>query len=252
MEKNPEKIPHVLHYCWFGRKPKPKFVIQCMLSWRKYLPDWEIKEWNEENFDIYQSKYTLEAYQAGKFAFVADYVRFYVLCKYGGVYIDTDVEFLKPIPDAILKHQAFSGVESTNQVAPGLIFGAVKNHPFVQEMVTLYDTHHFQGANNLNETIVTYTTKVLQKHGYQINGTYQVVDEVAVYPCDVFCGYNLGLHEVEVTPNTISVHHYAASWVPYKTKLKLFLLRILKKVVGRKCYCHFKILKRKLINKDMG
>lgn len=245
-----EKIPHVLHYCWFGRKPKPKLVTQCMLSWKKYLPGWEIKEWNEDNYDVNHSEYAAQAYRSKAYAFVADVARFDILHRYGGVYVDTDVELIRPIPEEILEHPAFGGMQSDGWVAPGLIFGAVPSHPFVQEMLSYYETHPFQGTHDLKETVVTYTTDALRKYGYQINGAYQELHGVAVYPSCVFCGYDIGLHEAVITPNTISVHHYAASWVSGRRKIKLCLLRLLKESIGIERYRSWKMLKRRLINRE--
>lgn len=244
-----EKIPHILHYCWFGQNPKPKLVTQCILSWKKFLPDWEIKEWNEENYDVNRSEYAAQAYRRKSYAFVADVARFDVLYRYGGVYVDTDVELIRPIPKEVLEHRAFTGMESNGWVAPGLIFGAVPNHPFVHEMVSFYETHSFKGTHDLKETVVTYTTNALIKYGYQINGGYQKIHDVAIYPACVFCGYDLSLLETAITPDTISVHHYAASWIPRTRKIESCLLRFLKKLIGRERYRSLQMLKRRLINR---
>ena len=121
-------IPKVIHYCWFGRNPLPSLAIKCIESWRKYLPDYEIKEWNEDNFDVNIIPYTQEAYQVGKYAFVSDYARFWILYKYGGLYFDTDVEVIKPMDD-IIARGPFMGCEkdvsdtSVASVAPGLGLG---------------------------------------------------------------------------------------------------------------------------------
>ena len=121
--------PQIIHYCWFGRNPLPDLALKCIASWRKYLPDYEIKEWNEDNFDVNIIPYTAEAYKAKKYAFVSDYARFYILYKYGGLYFDTDVEVIRPISD-ILNNGAFMGCEcdgmsksSPITVAPGLGLG---------------------------------------------------------------------------------------------------------------------------------
>ena len=118
-------IPKIIHYCWFGRKALPRSAKKCIESWKKYLPDYEIKEWNEDNFDVNMIPYTQEAYSAKRYAFVSDYARFYILYHYGGIYFDTDVEVIKPIDD-ILEKGAFMGCETIAEeeiplyVAPGL------------------------------------------------------------------------------------------------------------------------------------
>ena len=94
-------IPKIIHYCWFGRKPLPPLAVKCIESWKKYLPDYTIKEWNEDNFDINIVPYTREAYEVGKYAFVSDYARFYILYHHGGLYFDTDVEVIRPMDDLV-------------------------------------------------------------------------------------------------------------------------------------------------------
>ena len=106
--QNMEKIPHIIHYCWFGRNPKSELVLNCIESWKKYLPGYEIREWNEDNYDVTQVNFVKEAYENQKWAFVSDYVRFDVLYQFGGIYFDTDVELLKPIPEEILAKRAFT------------------------------------------------------------------------------------------------------------------------------------------------
>ena len=109
-------IPKVIHYCWFGRNPLPPFAVKCIESWKKFLPGYEIKEWNEDNFDVNIIPYTQEAYEARKYAFVSDYARFYILYHHGGIYFDTDVEVIKSIDD-IIERGAFMGCE--NEAKPG-------------------------------------------------------------------------------------------------------------------------------------
>ena len=121
--QNMEKIPHIIHYCWFGRNPKSELVLNCIESWKKYLPGYEIREWNEDNYDVTQVNFVKEAYENQKWAFVSDYVRFDVLYQFGGIYFDTDVELLKPIPEEILAKRAFTGFENTKLISPGLVMG---------------------------------------------------------------------------------------------------------------------------------
>ena len=104
-------IPKIIHYCWFGGKPKPELAEKCIESWKKFCPDYEIVEWNEGNFNINSNLYVKQAYEAKKYAFVTDYVRLYALYTQGGIYMDTDVMVLKPL-DEYLNHEAFSGFES--------------------------------------------------------------------------------------------------------------------------------------------
>ena len=131
-------IPKVLHYCWFGGAPKPKNIQNCIRSWKKYCPDYEIIEWNEQNFDVSQSLYTRQAYDARRWAFVADYARLKILYEQGSIYMDTDVELLRPLDD-LLAYPAFFGFQHNNEVATGLGFGAEARSPVVKALLDDYD-----------------------------------------------------------------------------------------------------------------
>lgn len=135
-------IPKVLHYCWFGGAPKPKNIQNCIRSWKKYCPDYEIIEWNEQNFDVSQSLYTRQAYDARRWAFVADYARLKILYEQGGIYMDTDVELLRPLDD-LLAYPAFFGFQHNNEVATGLSFGAEAHSPVVKALLDDYDSLPF-------------------------------------------------------------------------------------------------------------
>ena len=115
-------IPKIIHYCWFGHNRKPALIKKCIESWKKFMPDWEIREWNEENYDVYKNQYIRNAYAQKKWAFVVDYARFDILNQFGGIFLDTDVELLRPIPEEILRNDAFTGFESPERVAPGLAY----------------------------------------------------------------------------------------------------------------------------------
>ena len=165
-------IPKVIHYCWFGRNPLPSLAIKCIESWRKYLPDYEKKEWNEDNFDVNIIPYTQEAYQVGKYAFVSDYARFWILYKYGGLYFDTDVEVIKPMDD-IIARGPFMGCEkdvsdtSVASVAPGLGLGVNPGLGVYKEILEMYSKLSFvnkDGTYN-QKTIVQYTTEILCEYG---------------------------------------------------------------------------------------
>lgn len=177
-------IPKVIHYCWFGRNPLPPLAIKCIESWRKYLPDYEIKEWNEDNFDVNIIKYTKEAYKAKKYAFVSDYARFWILYNYGGLYFDTDVEILKPMNEIIVRG-SFMGCEnkandmSTTSIKsglelgvnPGLGLGVTPGHGLYKEILDIYANLHFikdDGSLNMR-TVVDYTTELLCEQGIKKN-----------------------------------------------------------------------------------
>ena len=172
-------IPKVVHYCWFGRNPLPESAVKCIESWRKYMPDYEIKEWNEDNFDVNIIPYTAEAYSVGKYAFVSDYARFWVLYHYGGIYFDTDVEVIKPIDD-IVEKGAFMGVEDMFKVmpddlvgypmvAPGLGIGTPAGTDFFKQLLDFYEGIHYlnEDGSIIPGTVVAHTTRLLVEAGLQ-------------------------------------------------------------------------------------
>lgn len=210
-------IPKVIHYCWFGRNPLPPLAIKCIDSWKKYLPDYEIKEWNEDNFDVNIIPYTAQAYQAKKYAFVSDYARFWILYHYGGIYFDTDVEAIKPIDD-IVEKGAFMGIEKDYNygitVAPGLGLGVEAGHPLYKEFMDYYSTYTFTdetGKMNM-KTIVAYTTEILFKHGLSNVPGIQTIEGIKIYPSEYFCPRNTVTKRFHITESTRTIHHYAASW----------------------------------------
>lgn len=213
------QIPKIIHYCWFGRNPLPPLAIKCIESWKKYLPDYEIKEWNEDNFDVNIIPYTSEAYKAKKYAFVSDYVRFWILYKYGGLYFDTDVEVIKPMDD-IIQRGAFMGFEmdskdnKSGSIAPGLGLGTLPKTNLYAELLKMYDGVHFNKEDGtLNQkTIVEYTTEVLIAKGLENKKGIQLIEGVYIYPSEYFCPIDIVTKRLHITKNTRTIHHYAASW----------------------------------------
>ena len=210
-------IPKIIHYCWFGRNKLPDLAKKCISSWRRFLPDYEIKEWNEDNFDVNIIPYTQQAYKAKKYAFVSDYARFWILYHYGGLYFDTDVEVIKPLDD-IIEHGSFIGCENSGAtvigVNPGLGLGFPSGLCFCQEMLDLYATLSFmKDDGTLNEkTIVSYTTEVLLKHGLTNDSNIQEVAGVWIYPPDYFNPFDDLTGRLELSANTRSIHWFMNSW----------------------------------------
>ena len=195
----------------------PPLAEKCIASWRKYLPDYEIKEWNEENFDVQAIAYTREAYEAGKYAFVSDYARFKILYEEGGLYFDTDVEVIRPLDD-IVARGPFMGCEldasgaTEPSVAPGLGLGVNPGLGLYRELLDLYAGLHFRqpdGTLNL-KTVVRYTTELLCRHGLRDEPGIQHVAGVWVYPKEYFCP--MFGRRIRFTKNTRSIHHYMSSW----------------------------------------
>ncbi len=206
-------IPKIIHYCWFGGKPKPPLAEKCIQSWRKYCPDYEIMEWNEGNFDIKTAPlYVRQAYEAGRWAFVTDYVRLKALTELGGVYMDTDVEAVKSL-DPYLKHQGFAGFEALDRVQTGLM-ACEKGFPLFLAFLAHYDTALFYRPDGTQDitTNVEVLTKLCRDRGLQFNDKYQVVDGFAVYPREVFCPVDYETEKLRRTRRTVTIHWFASSW----------------------------------------
>jgi len=242
------KIPRKIHYCWFGNGEKPDIVLKCIESWRKYNPDFEIIEWNERNYDVNKADFVKEAYEQKMWAFVSDYARFDIINEHGGIYVDTDVEFLKPLPEEMLDWCAFSGFESAGAVSPGLIYAAVPNFCITQELLVEYTKMHFiKNEKSTYKTVNMVTTEVLARHANLQRDSFQVVEGLALYPSPIFCGYDLDVMEYDIRPETITVHHYAGTWV--KNPLKRKIQRIVKNIVGIRVYRKLLCVKRKIYGK---
>ncbi len=221
----------VIHYCWFGGKPKPKVVQKCMKSWAKFCSNYEIIEWNESNFDVHCCQYVEEAYNAKKWAFVSDYARFWILYHYGGIYLDTDVELLKPLKDL---PDAFVGFETKTTVASGLIRSALKGDELCEKMLQSYHEDTFaneKGELNL-KTVCDRETEILEQFGLKRNGELQTVKGTTVFPVEYFCPIDIKTRELKITENTYSIHHYQASWEKRSNRLRGKIYFFLHRVFG--------------------
>lgn len=209
-------IPKIIHYCWFGKNPLPESAKKCIESWKKYCPDFEIMEHNEDNYDISKHPYMKEAYDAQKWAFVSDVARLDVLYNYGGVYLDVDVELLCPISH-MLTGAGFMGFEDMKQVASGLGMAAEQYSEIVKLLLSDYDGLHFINENgdmDLTPCPVRNTQKLLEI-GLIPDGSFQQIKDFTFYPRTVLAPmeYTSGRLKFK-TKDTVSIHHYAASWQP--------------------------------------
>lgn len=210
-------IPKIIHYCWFGGKELPESAKKCIESWKKYCPDYEIKRWDESNIDIHENRFISQAYQAKKYAFVSDYVRFKVLIEEGGIYLDTDVQLMKSLNDLLDKH-AFMGFEkignTVSGVAPGLIIGSEPHASFLYDMVNLYNQLAYcdEQSNPIAKTVVKYLTDYLVEKGCIVEDRLQIVDDIVLYPSEYFCPKDYESGEIHLTENTYSIHHYDSTW----------------------------------------
>lgn len=241
--KEDERIPRIIHYCWFGGKPLPKDVKKYIKTWKKYLPDYKIICWNEDSFDVFAHPYTKEAYESKKWAFITDYVRLYVLYHFGGIYMDSDVEVTKNL-NVFLKHAAFSSFESPHLIPTGLM-ASERNSFWIKTLLEYYENKHFVdefGKPELiaNTIIITDISKA--QFGLEINNKYQVLSsDVHIYPNDFFCPMDWALQKIVTTDNTYAIHHFAGSWIEGKEKNKYIKHRkragvLLGKIIGGKLY----------------
>lgn len=215
-------IPKTIHYCWFGHSEKPELFEKCLNSWKKYCPDYEIKEWNEDNFDIHCCDYVQEAYEAGKWAFVTDYARLWIIYHYGGIYLDTDVEVVKTYDD-LLSNKAFFGFENVglavddSLIATGLGFGAHAHNRIVERMLNAYQGVHFvneDGSYNLTTCPMRNMNAIsdLLPNDYSPDMMIDIGDAV-LYPSEYFCPLDARGIKMTRTKNTYSIHWYSASWL---------------------------------------
>lgn len=207
-------IPKTIHYCWFGGQQMPELALRCIKSWHEHLPHYTFKLWNEDNFDVNSVTYVREAYQARKFAFVTDYVRLYALYHEGGIYMDTDVEILKPLDD-LLHLPAFSGYESNKYLNfPTGLMASAPAGLWVKEQLDYYNGRHFTLPNGTLDltTNTVAISRIMEKNGFEFTGEYQVYkDDMHCFPSDYFCPMT-STGVLKLTSNSYCIHHFAGSW----------------------------------------
>lgn len=229
----PSAIPKKIHYCWFGKTPLKKQAKECIASWKKHFPDYEIVEWNEENFDINDCDYVREAYESKKWAFVSDYARFYILYNEGGIYFDTDVEVIGNFNE-IIEKGPYMGLEDEGKINPGLGMAAQKGNPLLREILDGYKKRRFLNEKGEPDytTVVDFVTQICEKQG---------TADFTIYEKEYFCPYDYVTGKLKITDKTRSIHHYEASWidplmqkiVKKEKRLKLYLGDSLGEIVGK-------------------
>ena len=215
-------IPKIIHYCWFGHGKMPELACKCISSWRKHLPDYVIKEWNEDNFDVYQNAYTKYCYDNKKYAFLSDYARLLIVYYEGGIYYDTDVEVIKPIND-LLKNKAFVGFEVNEYINTGIGFGAEKDSSAIKLMINEYDKLLDGKSGTVGCPILN--TEAIKKLGLQLNGKTQYLNGITVYASDYFNPYDAPTGILEKTSNTYSIHWFSASWMSKNKRLRCAIMK---------------------------
>lgn len=220
-------IPKVIHYCWFGGKPLPDDVKKYIATWEKYCPDYAIKQWNENNFDVTENQYCQEAYKAKKWAFVSDYARLKVLYKYGGIYMDTDVEVVKNL-DPLLQYRAFSGFESDRAIPTGTM-GSVKGNEWIKVLLQDYEERRFlksDGSYDLTTNVVRITEITKKEYGIHLNNTLQYFgDQMVLFPFDYLCAKSFEIGEIIQTNHTFTIHHFTGSWLSIEERRYLEIVQ---------------------------
>lgn len=237
------KIPKIIHYCWFGKGEKSDLAKKCISGWRDLLKDYQIIEWNEDNFDINANLYVKEAYENKKYAFVSDYVRLYALLNYGGIYLDTDVELLNNF-DKFLDLNAFVGFEDKELISTAII-GSKKNNLIIKEWFDSYKNRRFIENGKINDlTNVRVFTNLLLNYGLKQNNSYQKICEgiLDIYPTEFFSPLKYGSKKPKITDNTITIHWFEGTWTTLSKKIKIKIIILIKSIIGFKRYNKLKRL----------
>lgn len=221
-------IPKKIHYCWFGKGPLPDKDKRCIESWKKLCPDYEIIEWNEDNYDLNSNEYMYAAYKEKKWGFVSDYARFDIIYREGGFYLDTDVELVNSL-DELRTNHGYMGFEGKIWINSGIGFGAEAGNKTIKELRDMYKSISFYNADgSLNlKPCPYYITEYLTNIGLVRNDSFQSVGELKIYPTEYFAAKDYETGIINTTERTISIHHYNASWQTQKKKRVQKLRRII-------------------------
>lgn len=213
------KIPKIIHYVWVGPQKLPALAQKCIASWKKHLPDYEIIEWNEHNFDINSNRYCREAYSAKKYAFVSDYIRIAVLCEYGGIYMDTDVEVIKPFADDILNCEAIASYETPTTIQTGVL-GCIPGQQMFERILEYYQQATFVNSDGTYNMItnVKIITDLAKEYGLEPDGRMGNVLGLTLFPQTYFCPLCNNSSDTFFTENTYTIHHFSGSWCNRQTR----------------------------------
>ncbi len=233
-------IPKIIHYCWFGGKPLPKMAVRCRDSWEKFFPGYEIREWNEGNFDVGQCEYTRYCYEHKLWAYLSDYVRLAVVEQYGGLYFDTDVEVVRTPYELLAGCRAWFGWETPEYINTGLGFAAEPHHEAVRAMVKQYEGlvvgGTYQSDNGKMWGCPQLNTRAMEENGVVRDGSEQTVCGARILPVDYLCPYTDATGELNKTERTVSIHWFSKSphgkMALWKMKMMRPVRRIIKNVLG--------------------
>ena len=237
-------IPKIIHYCWFGGKEIPQDLKNYMDSWKTYLPDYRIMEWNETNVDLEANEFIKAAYEEKRFAFVSDYARLLALYQYGGIYFDVDIEVKKSFDGALLEKDGLFCFESDEKVMTAFM-GAKKESPLMKEFLDSYENRKFDKEHLVPNTDLF--TEILKERGLQLNGKGQSLGTIEVFPSTFFSAFNLKDFSYDITEHTYTVHHFYGSWCPPSERLFFGFRKKLRSIFGQQAYEKLKKIKKKII-----
>ena len=220
-------IPKVIHYIWLGGKPLPKIAEKCIKSWKKFCPDYEIKRWDESNLDVNKYQFTKDAYAAKKFAFVSDVFRTEILYNEGGIYLDIDVELIKPIDEVLKGFECVMGFETSNLLNPGLFIATKKGNQDLNEILENYKTIKFDANRLIELTVCEFYTKYYEQKGLVRENKTQQIENTKFYSADYFSPIDVITNKKKITKNTYSIHWFNASWYTPKQKFKNRIKKVL-------------------------
>lgn len=208
-----QKIPKIIHYCWFGGRQFPELETRCVKTWKKILPDYEFMFWNEDTFDVKSTEWTRTAYESKKYAFVADYVRLWALRQYGGIYLDTDIKMIKSFNDLLGYNGFMCFIDSEGeQLSMGTV-GIVPNHTMIGDLLSFYDkefTNDIVSSLNSNTKMMAdYFVSV----GLRLGGERQQIMDIEIFPRTYFCPMDY-FSNWDLTKDTYCIHLFSGSWLP--------------------------------------
>lgn len=242
-------IPKIIHYCWFGGKPLPANCAALIDSWRRQLPGYQIMRWDETTFDLSGSAYVKDAYQAGKYAFVSDYVRLYALKTYGGVYLDTDIEIVRDFDDLLERYDAVFGFESGEKVMTAFM-AARPEHPIIVEFWDDYARKEFDPGNLEPNTVPL--TSILKRRGLSLSNRFQQLGgDTAVFPLDYFQAYDFTKSALCVTEHTRTIHRCYGSWCTPGQRMVFAVKRALGSHLSEAGYDRLKCIKKRLTGEKL-
>ena len=214
-------IPKIIHYCWLSGDPYPELISKCIQSWNVHLSDYQFILWDKEKADSINSEWLKQAIESKKYAFAADFIRIYALFNYGGIYLDADVEVVASL-NPFLNHDFFIGFEFNNDLEPA-IFGAVQEHPLLNDLLNYYHNRPFirkDGSQDIRPLPTIFNEIASLQYSYKANGKFQIIENenIAIYPCEYFSPKNYYFKKIKKTTKTVAIHHFDSSWVKKNRK----------------------------------